>query len=593
MHWRLAELAIFIFSHLTFPCYDCVMGNLRDRILVVEHDPVASDLIGRQALQSIGYQVQIVGDANSALPRAIQFRPDVMIVDLNLPGLSGKDLLVALASQGIEIPVIVIAPKGMEADAIQAFRLGASDYLLWPVRDAEVVSAVERVLSQVHDRHDKQHLARQLQQTNQELQARVRELTSIFTVGKAITSISDLPTLFDRTVDGAVRVTEADYGWVLARQENGRTFSLVAHRNLTAAMGARLNQPWEDGISTLVAMSGETLAIHGEPIKRFKIASLGQAAMVVPIKQQRQTLALIGVLRRGARPFSPSEQHMLEAISDYASIALGNARLFNNQEERLHSLQQTAETAQAGEKAKSEILADLSHELRQPLESIRSCLNTLVAETQRGKTDPAKRQALAVLVEKFEKISKVVELIAPLAQSNLSNQAPPTSLNDLVRQVMPRYQRLAQQKGLSLVTEFFSDPTYARADPAQILQVLEGLLTNAIKYSLPGGQIVVRVDRSGESQAHVVIRDTGLGIESRDLDHVFERAFQRAEPQSSRPGSSDPRWSDPKGSDPLGSGISLALIKEIVSAYGGNIWVESKLGQGSAFHFTLLSPKGS
>jgi signal transduction histidine kinase/FixJ family two-component response regulator len=557
------------------------MGTPRDRILVVEHDPAASDLIGRQALQSVGYQVQIVGDANSALPRALQFRPDVMIVDLNLPGLSGKDLLVALASQGIEIPVIVIAAKGMEADAIQAFRLGASDYLLWPVRDAEVVSAVERVLTQVHDRRDKQQLARQLQQINQELQARVRELTSIFTVGKAVTSISDLPTLFDRAVDGSVRVTEADFGWILVRDENGRTFTLAAQRNLAAAMGtgalnARLNQPWDDGISTLVAMSGETLAIHGEPIKRFKIAALGQAAMVVPIKQQRQTLALIGVLRKASRPFSPSEQHMLEAIADYASIALGNSRLFNAQEERLRSLQQIAEAAQAGEKAKSDLLSNLSAELRQPLEAARGCLHKLAAETQRGKPDPGQRQALALVLENLDKMSKVVELVAPLAQANLSRQAPPTSLNDLVRQVMPRYQRLAQQNGLSLVTELPADPIFARADPAQVLEVMEGLLSNAIKYSLPGGQIAVRVDRSGETQAHVVIRDTGLGIESRDLEHVFDRAFQRVDSHTNRPG---------------GSGISLALIKEIVSAYGGNIWVESKLGQGSAFHFTLLSPK--
>src|SRR5512140_1578543 len=103
------------------------MSNSKDRILVVENDPVISDLIARQALQSLGYSVQTVEDATSAIPQTLQFSPDVLIVDLNLPGLSGKDFLVALGSQGISSPVIVIAPKGSEADIIQAFRLGASD----------------------------------------------------------------------------------------------------------------------------------------------------------------------------------------------------------------------------------------------------------------------------------------------------------------------------------------------------------------------------------------------------------------------------------------------------------------------------------
>src|SRR5512133_1969243 len=212
------------------------MGNLRDRILVVEHDPVISDLIGRQALQSIGYQVQMVGDATAAIPQAIQFLPDVLIVDLNLPGLSGKDLLVALASQGIEIPVMVIAQKGMEGDVIQAFRLGATDYMLWPLRDAEVVSAVERVLKQVHERREREHLSRQLQQTNQELQSRVRELTTIFSVGKAVTSITDQRALFDKIVEGAVRVTEADLGWFLMREDSGKNYLLSAYRNLPASL---------------------------------------------------------------------------------------------------------------------------------------------------------------------------------------------------------------------------------------------------------------------------------------------------------------------------------------------------------------------
>ena len=120
---------------------------LIEHILLVENDPDISDLIAHQALIPLGYQVDIVADSGSAVKKALQTPPDLVIANLNLPGLSGKDLIVALSAQGSAAPLIIIAEKGQEQDVIQAFRLGATDVLFWPSRDAEVVSVVERVLA--------------------------------------------------------------------------------------------------------------------------------------------------------------------------------------------------------------------------------------------------------------------------------------------------------------------------------------------------------------------------------------------------------------------------------------------------------------
>jgi DNA-binding response OmpR family regulator len=177
------------------------MKTPRERVLLVENDPDVSDLISRQTLQAIGYRVEVAREATTAIREAARFCPDVIIADLNLPGLSGKDLLVALNSQGVEVPVIILAQKGTEADLVQAFRLGASDYLLLPAREAEVVSAVERVLKQVRARQERESLAKQLKQTNDELHRRVRELTTIFAIGKAFTSVTDQQTLFEKIVE--------------------------------------------------------------------------------------------------------------------------------------------------------------------------------------------------------------------------------------------------------------------------------------------------------------------------------------------------------------------------------------------------------
>jgi two-component system NtrC family sensor kinase len=360
------------------------MRTSRERILLVENDPEISDLISRQTLQSLGYQVQVARAASQAIQEAGRFSPDIIITNLNLPDLSGKDMLVAMNSQGISAPVIVIAQKGMESDLIQAFRLGATDYLLWPMREAEIVSAVERVLKQVRARRERETLARQLKQTNDELQQRVRELTTIFAIGKAVTSITNQRELFEKIVEGAVYVTEADAGWLLLREERSKIFSLAAQRNLPKPIAAKINQPWDDGISSLVALSGETLSISGEPLQRFKVAQLGQSALVVPVKLKKEVVGLLVVVRKEPHPFNPSNRTLLEAVADYASISLVNASLFRALEERARSLQQAVDAAQSSERKKVDTLHTLQRDLSQPLNSaVKSVDAMLTGETTR------------------------------------------------------------------------------------------------------------------------------------------------------------------------------------------------------------------
>lgn len=384
------------------------MKSARERILLVESDPEISDLVARQTLQAMGYQVQVTHAASLAIQEASRFAPDIIITNMNLPDLSGKDLLVALNSQGVFAPVIVIAHKGMEGDLVQAFRLGATDYLLWPMREAEVVAAVERVLKQVRARRERETLARQLKQTNDELQQRVRELTTIFAIGKAVTSITNQRELFEKIVEGAVYVTEADCGWLLLRDERTKVFRLAAQRNLPKSIASKVNQPWDDGISSLVALSGETLSISGEPLTRFKVSQLGQSALVVPVKLKKEVMGLLVVVRKAPNPFSPSNRTLLEAVADYASISLVNARLFRALEERARSLQQAAEAAQASERKKAELIANLQKQLVKPLAEVTATIDhMLIGETMR--LNAAQKSVLRSAVKNLHTISNLVE----------------------------------------------------------------------------------------------------------------------------------------------------------------------------------------
>lgn len=332
------------------------MKTALERILIAEADTRISDELVYQILQPVGYPVRVVRTAAAAIQEVPKISPDLLLVDLNLPDLTGKDLLIAMATQGQEYPVIVLSQTHIESEIIQAFRLGASDYLFWPARDTEVIAVVERVLSQVRARRERERLAQQLRTMNTDLQRLVRELSTLFAIGKAVTSITEQHVLRAKIVAGAVDITEADFGWLLLRREKGQGFTLSAQHPLPADTIVTLSW-YDEGLSGLVALSGESLEIHGEPFQRFRIARLGQAALVVPIKVKQDVIGILVVLRKTCRPFTSNSTVLLEAVADYAAISLVNARLFQALEERARRPPKNIEAAQAEEMATGQELS--------------------------------------------------------------------------------------------------------------------------------------------------------------------------------------------------------------------------------------------
>jgi DNA-binding response OmpR family regulator len=381
------------------------MANSREHIFVVESDPDIGDLISRQALQPLGYQVTVVKNASAALRQAVRTSPDLMIANLNLPDLNAKDLMVALASQGVNIPLIVIAEKGQEEDILQAFRMGASDYLHWPARDAEVVSVVERVLRQTQEGRARARLDKKLNEVNVELKRKVNELTAIVEIGKAVVSVTDQRKLFTKVVEGAVQAAEADLGWLMLREEASKVFLLTAHRSLPQSWAKKLNQPLEDGISSLVSLSGETLLIHGKPLDRFRVSALGKAAAVVPIKVQRQVIGLLIVVRKKEQPFDRAEQTLLEAVADYASISLVNARLFQ-------ALEQTAEAAKSGEKRQNAVLESVREAVCEELETAKNPIESLLNQDV-GSLTVQQREALESAQAALQRMARATEKTIP------------------------------------------------------------------------------------------------------------------------------------------------------------------------------------
>lgn len=376
------------------------MNGLSERVLLVENDPQRIDLIMHQVLEPMGYQVELAADASTGIEKALHDPPDLIIVNLKLPDLSGKDLLVALNSQGQEIPVIIMAESGMENDILHAVRLGASDYLNLPIRETELVSVLERVLKQAHNNKRRAQLAAELEQTKKALEGRLRDLSALSALGKMMPSLTDEGSLHEKIIQAAVFLTRADRGWLLLKLFD-QDLSLSAHHNVPPSLLPKKDQAWEDGLSTLVALSGEPLSIHGEALSQFKVSKLGRTALVMPIKSRDETVGVIVVMRKSDRAFSPESARMLVAVADFAALGLMNTALMSRLDEQTSSdaALNTALAGLAGESGGA--FKGLSPKMRKELILANAYIGMLVDE-QLGKLKAEQIDALQIIREKLQ-----------------------------------------------------------------------------------------------------------------------------------------------------------------------------------------------
>lgn len=547
------------------------MANQREKILVVESDPIVADLIARQALGGQDFDVKHAAEANTAIQEAQSFEPDVVIANLDLPGLSGKDLIAALSFQNVRIPVIVISSQGQEKDVIRAFRLGASDFISMPIRETEVVSAVERALKSVRASKERELLAGRLQNANRELKTRVEQLTSLFAIGKAVTSVADQKKLFQQIVKESVNITQADFGWFLNRDERSGEYYLRAQVNLPKSLRQHLNKPWDDGISSLVARSGETFSIHGKSMDRFMLNSLGKSALAVPVKVRGEIVGLLVVMRKKNREFHAGDQAMLEGVSDYAAISLVNARLFQALDERAASLQASVENTIKQHQIKDEVIDTITQGLPTPLLAAWNELFQLL-EGSYGDLNNKQRKSIQLAQQSLSKILQISHTMKFLHDADTPQEAVQLDLGDLIAGAVEHAAPMAEEAKVEISFTLADQSTLVRGDQIQIRSVIDALISNAVKFSRNGGQIEVVLHPPRDGQVTVSVSDTGVGISKANLEKIFIHFSQTEAGEESQV---------------KGLGIGLALVKQVIEDHGGKVWAESKLGEGSHFHFSL------
>lgn len=228
---------------------------------------------------------------------------------------------------------------------------------------------------------------------------------------------------------------------------------------------------------------------------------------------------------------------------------------------RLHQLQTT----------RQDFISNISHELRTPLASLRALVETLSDGALEDKV--AAERFLRHMEVEVDALAQMVQELLELSQiesGNVKLELDTVPVAALLQHATERLQAQAQRANVSLAFSIADSLPHVLVDLGRIHQVLINLIHNAIKFTSPGGSIHVTAEPSDDEQITISVIDTGVGIAHEDLPRIFERFYKTDRARASG-----------------GTGLGLAIAKHLVQAHGGNIWVESLLGKGSSFYFTV------
>jgi signal transduction histidine kinase len=311
-----------------------------------------------------------------------------------------------------------------------------------------------------------------------------------------------------------------------------------------------------------------TRVIRPSPLAMRAIASgelvAGEAQLAVPMVIKKRVVGAVDLESREAHAWSPTDERLLVALANHAALAVDN----------LHLLDETRKVAALREldRMKTELLGTVSHELRTPLGSIKGYATTLLTHGNRLRKDE-QREFLEIIDSEADRLRDLIENLLDLSRLEagvLRIDRQPVRLGRSAHEVVRKVQ--LTDTGHQVALEWPEDDPLVDADGKRIYQVMQNLITNAVKYSPDGGCITLSA-RTDRRQLVVCVTDEGLGIPATEIDKIFDR-FHRVQTEVSR--------------GIGGTGLGLAICKGLVEAHGGRIWAESGGdGKGSTFRFTL------
>ncbi|MDQ7026156.1 MAG: adenylate/guanylate cyclase domain-containing protein [Anaerolineae bacterium] len=302
----------------------------KETVLVVDDGKDNRDFLVEYVLEPHGFRHLTAKDGEEGLKLAVQHKPDLILLDLQMPSMNGKEVLEHLAIRNIEIPVILMTFHGSEDIAIEVYRMGVKDYIKKPYYPDEMLDAMERALSETRLRHEKDKLTNRILQANQELQRRLKEFEALYNIGKVVTSTMDLSKLLPQVVDAAVQITDAEEGYITLLEN--KQLVRRAHKQPRLDRAQSVEKVVKDRVAGRVIMKNEALLLSEEQLRRGNNKpGLPISVASVPLIINERVLGALTAANYSdkAGKFGKNDMVMLNALSDYAAIAIENSRNYN------------------------------------------------------------------------------------------------------------------------------------------------------------------------------------------------------------------------------------------------------------------------
>ena len=420
-------------------------------------------------------------------------------------------------------------------------------------------------------------LFQELQARTRELARSVGELKALGEVGQAVSSTLELETVLATIVSHAVQLSGTDSGVIYEYDEDKQEFHLRAsHRMADEVVEALRDTPIRLGEGALGRAVRNRTPVQvadildeqesGTRVRPILIRLGYRSVLSVPLLREQQIMGALTVWQRQTGEFKPEVVNLLQTFATQSALAIQNARLFREIEDKSRQIE-------AANRHKSEFLANMSHELRTPLNAIIG-FSEVLGERMFGELNEKQAEYTEDILSSGRHLLSLINEILDLSKVEAGRMELELATFDLplaIDNARTFVRERAAKHGINLdvtVDERLGDFV---GDERKIKQVLLNLLSNAVKFTPEGGRIGIKA-RQADGSVEISVSDTGIGISPEDQAKIFEEFRQ-------------------VGSDYAhkveGTGLGLTLAKKFVELHGGKIWVESKVGKGSTFSFTL------
>ena len=293
-----------------------------EKVLIIDDSEELRSLL-EVILPFGGYEAFSAGSGAEGLDLVPTVQPDAILIDLELPDTTGLKVLEELNRLGFTIPTIMMTGYGSEGSAARALRLGVKDYLIKPFTTEEVLSSIERALSESRLRREKDQQALLLNDY-------ARRFKLITAVGRSMPQALDLPQIMQRIVDAAQLATRADVGLLLLKDEASQEFKVVASQGLPVNAEKELSVGYADERLAPVCQQGASVRLHSMEGSTISIQNGDAVSAVcqVPLQIQDEVCGLLTVDRRNkGNAFSQIDEQTLTILAHYASLAMVRERV--------------------------------------------------------------------------------------------------------------------------------------------------------------------------------------------------------------------------------------------------------------------------